>query len=180
MKNKENYLLTIYKEHRNRPFNIYRLSGCGGCIEIEKRLYICMEEDLGIICNLNTYKKTQRRKYLSSHPKGNKMLLNMCERINALDKFNVDSMSRVYFMHKDYFAKKFYKINANTDNFLKFIIMHVWDNLSLLTSYRNREEKLEFLKTVITNKPVLEAIESMDNRYRKNFLNNPALVRSYN
>jgi len=49
----------------------------------------------------------------------------------------------------------------------------------LLTSYRNREEKLEFLKTLITNKPVLEAIESMDNRYRKNFLNNPALVKSY-
>ena len=58
--------------------------------------------------------------------------------------------------------------------------MYVWDNLSLLTSFRNREEKLEFLKTVITNKSVLEAIESMDNRYRKNFLNNPALVRSYN
>ena len=174
MKKEENYLLTIFKEHRNRPFNIYRLSGCGGCIEIEKRLYICMEEDLGIICNLNTYKKTQRVRHLSSHPKGHKMLLNMCETINALDEFDVDSMSRVYF------GKKFYETNANIDNFLKFIIMYVWDNLSLLTSFRNREEKLEFLKTVIKNKSVLEAIESMDNRYRKNFLNNPALVRSYN
>ena len=57
MTSKENYLLTIFKEHRNNPYNIYRLSMCGGCIEIEKRLYICMEEDLGIICNLNTYKK---------------------------------------------------------------------------------------------------------------------------
>ena len=98
----------------------------------------------------------------------------MCETINALDEFDVDSMSRVYS------GKKFYETNANIDNFLKFIIMYVWDNLSLLTSFRNREEKLEFLKTVITNKSVLEAIESMDNRYRKNFLNNPALVRSYN
>lgn len=174
MKTKENYLLTIYKEHRNRPFNIYRLSGCGGCIKIEKRLYSCMEEDLGIICNLNTYKKTERGRHVFLHPKANEMILNLCETINALDKFDVYLMSRVYF------GKKFYEINANTDNFLKFIIMYVWDNLNLLTSSRNREEKLEFLKTVITNKSVLEAIESMDNRYRKNFLNNPALVRSYN
>ena len=174
MKKEENYLLTIFKEHRNRPFNIYRLSGCGGCIEIEKRLYACMEKDLGIICNINTYKKTGRGRNVSLHPKANEMILNLCKTINALDKFDVDTMSRVYF------GKKFYETNANIDNFLKFIIMYVWDNLSLLTSFRNREEKLEFLKTVITNKSVLEAIESMDNRYRKNFLNNPALVRSYN
>ena len=69
---------------------------CGGCIEIEKRLYICMEEDLGIICNLNTYKKTQRGKYLSSHPKGHKMLLNMCETINALDELNNPALVRSY------------------------------------------------------------------------------------
>ena len=154
--NKENYLLTIFKEHRNNPYNIYRLSMCGGCIEIEKRLYACMEKDLGIICNLNTYKKTGRGKT-----------------INALDKFDVDLMSRVYS------GKKFYETNANLDNFLKFIIMYVWDNLSLLTSYRNIEEKLKFLKTLITNKFVLEAIESMEKHYKKNFLNNPALMRSY-
>ena len=81
--------------------------------------------------------------------------------------------------HKDYFAKKFYKINANTDNFLKFIIMYVWDNLNLLTSSRNREEKLEFLKTVITNKSVLEAIESMDKRHKRNVLDNPSIMKSY-
>ena len=178
MKTKENYLLTIYKEHRNCPFNIYRLSGCGGCIEIEKRLYACMEEDLGIICNLNIYKKAQRGRDVFSHPKGKEMILNLCKTINALDKFDIDSMSRVHF-GKKYFGIKFYETNANLDNFLKFIIMYVWENLNLLTSSGNREEKLEFLKTVITNKPVLEAIKSMDKRYRKNFLNNPALIRSY-
>ena len=66
MKTKENYLLTIYKEHRNCPFNIYRLSGCGGCIEIEKRLYACMEEDLGIICNLNIYKELNIKKIMTT------------------------------------------------------------------------------------------------------------------
>lgn len=173
MQTKKNYLLTIFKEHRNNPYNIYRLSMCGGCIEIEKRLYACMEKDLGIICNLNTYKKTGRGRNVSLHPKANEMILNLCKTINALDKFDVYLMSRVYS------GKKFYETNANIDNFLKFIIMYVWDNVSLLTSYRNREEKLEFLKTLITNKFVLEAIESMEKHYKKNFLNNPALIRSY-
>ena len=119
MQIKKNYLLKIYKEHRKHPYNIYRLSMCGGCIKIEKRLYACMEEDLEIIPNLNTYKKTQRGRHLSSHPKGNKMLLNMCETINALEWFDVDSMSRVYF------GTRFYETNTNHDNFLKFIIMYV-------------------------------------------------------
>ena len=173
MQTKKNYLLTIFKEHRNNPYNIYRLSMCGGWIEIEPRLYACMEKDLGIICNLNTYKKTGRGRNVSLHPKANEMILNLCKTINALDKFDVYLMSRVYS------GKKFYETNANIDNFLKFIIMYVWDNVSLLTSYRNREEKLEFLKTLITNKFVLEAIESMEKHYKKNFLNNPALMRSY-
>ena len=172
MKTKENYLLTIFKEHQKEPYVIWRLSGCGGCIEIEKRLYACMEKDLEIICNLNTYKKTGGRDILN-HPKGHMMLLNMCEKINTLEWFEVDSMSRVYF------GTRFYETNTNHDNFLKFIIMYVWDNVSLLTSYRNKEEKLEFLKTLITNKFVLEAIESMEKHYKKNFLNNPALMRSY-
>ena len=162
MKNKENYLLKIFKEHQKEPYLIYRLSGCGGCIEIEKRLYACMEEDLGITFDLNTYKKTEGR-YISCHPKGHKMLLNMCETINALDEFDVDSMSRVRF------GLKFYEDNINRDNFLKFIIMYVWDNLNLLTSSGNREEKIDFLKTIITNNPVLEAIKFMDKKYRKDY-----------
>ena len=91
MKTKENYLLTIFKEHQKEPYVIWRLSGCGGCIEIEKRLYACMEKDLEIICNPNTYKKTGGRD-ISNHPNGHKMLLNMCEKIN--------------FMENDYFQNK--------------------------------------------------------------------------
>ena len=174
MTSKENYLLTIFKEHRNRPFNIYRLSMCGGCIAIEKRLYACMEKDAGIICNLNTYKKTQRGRDVFSHPKGNEMILNLCKTINALDKFDVDSMSRVYG------GKKFYETNKNNTNFLKFIIMYVWDNLFLLTHKGNREDKLEYFKNIIRNKSVLEAIESMDKRYKRNVLDNPSIMKSYN
>ena len=172
MQTKENYLLTIFKEHQKEPYLIWRLSGCGGCIEIEKRLYACMEKDLEIICNLNTYKKTGGRN-ISNHPKGYKMLLNMCEKINALGRFDVDLMSRVRC------GKKFYETDTNFDNFLKFIIMYAWDNLNLLTSFGDREKKIEFFKTLITNKYVLEAIESMEKHYKKSFLNNPALMRSY-
>ena len=172
MQTKENYLLTIFKEHQKEPYVIWRLSGCGGCIEIEKRLYACMEKDLEIICNLNTYKKTGGRDILN-HPKGHMMLLNMCETINALGRFDVDLMSRVRR------GKKFYETDTNFDNFLKFIIMYAWDNLNLLNSFGNGEKKLEFFKTLITNKYVLEAIESMEKHYKKNFLNNPALMRSY-
>ena len=91
---------------------------CGGCIEIEKRLYACMEKDLGLICDLNTYKNTQRGRNVFSHPKGNEMLLNMCETINALDKFHVDVMSRVY--GGSCHGKKFYETNMNLDNFLLY------------------------------------------------------------
>ena len=171
MQTKENYLLTIFKEHQKEPYVIWRLSGCGGCIEIEKRLYACMEKDLQIICNLNTYKKTGGRD-ISNHPKGHKMLLNMCEKINTLEWFDVDSMSRVYF------GTRFYETNTNHDNFLKFMIMYVWDNLNVL-SEQHRGDKLKFLKNMITNKPVLGAIESMEKHYKKNFLNNPALMKSY-
>ena len=171
MKTKENYLLTIFKEHQKEPYVIWRLSGCGGCIEIEKRLYACMEKDLEIICNPNTYKKTGGRD-ISNHPNGHKMLLNMCEKINTLEWFDVDSMSRVYF------GTRFYETNTNHDNFLKFIIMYVWDNLNVLAE-QHRGDKLKFFKNIITNKPVLDAIESMEKHYKKNFLNNPALMRSY-
>ena len=44
---------------------------------------------------LNTYKKTQRGRDVFSHPKGKEMILNLCKTINALDKFDVDLMSRV-------------------------------------------------------------------------------------
>ena len=169
--NKENYLLTIFKEHQKEPYVIWRLSGCGGCIEIEKRLYACMEKDLEIICNPNTYKKTGGRDILN-HPKGHMMLLNMCEKINTLEWFDVDSMSRVYF------GTRFYETNTNHDNFLKFIIMYVWDNLNVLAE-QHKGDKLKFFKNIITNKPVLDAIESMEKHYKKNFLNNPALMRSY-
>jgi len=173
MKKEENYLLTIFREHQQKPYVIWRLSGCGGCVEIEKRLFACMEKDLGIICNINTYKKTQRGRYISSHPHRCEMLLNMCEKINTLEWFDVDSMSRVYF------GKRFYETKTNHDNFLKFIIMYVWDNLNVLAE-QHRGDELKFLKNIITNKPVLDAIESMEKHYKKNFLDNPALMRSHN
>ena len=160
---KENYLLTIFKEHQKKPYKIWRLSGCGGCVEIEKRLFACMEKDLGVVSNPNTYKDTQGR-YIYSHPKRKEMLLNLCEKINDLDKFDVDAMSRV---SGDY---KFYEINPHRDNFLKFIIMYVWDNLSCIKMTSNREEQLEILRKTITNIPVLKAINSMNHRYERNVL----------
>ena len=169
MKNKENYLLKIFKEHQKDPYIIYRMSQCGGCTEIEKRLYACMEKDLGVVNNPDTYKDTQGR-YIYLHPKRKEMLLNLCKTINALDKFDVDSMSR------DYFGKKFYEINGNTDNFLKFIIMYVWDNLRCIKMTSNREEQLETLKKTITNKPIIEVINSMNNRYERNVL----VIKNFN
>jgi len=157
--NKENYLLTLYKEHCKKPFLINRLTMCGGCIDIEKRLYACMEEDLGIICNLNIYKKTNRGRDISRHPKGHEMLLNMCNTINALDRVHTDSMSR------GYDGKRFYETNENNDNFLKFIIMYVWDNLG--SNFKNREKRVSYFKSIITNKLVLDAIKSMDERYTR-------------
>ena len=168
---KENYLLTLYKEHRKKPFLIFRLTMCGGCIEIEKRLYACMEEDLGITCNLNTYKKTNRGRDISSHPKGHEMLLNMCNTINALGRVHTDWMSR------GYDRKRFYETNENNDNFLKFIIMYVWDNLRY--EFRNRDEKVNYFKSIITNELVLDAIESMDKKYKEDPLNKDALEREY-
>ena len=168
---KENYLLTLYKEHRKKPFLIFRLTMCGGCIEIEKRLYACMEEDLGIICNLNTYKNTNRGRDISCHPKGHEMLLNMCNTINTLSRANADWMSRVYG------RKRFYETNENNDNFLKFIIMYIWDNLEY--DFRNREEKINYFKSLITNKLALDAIESMDKKYKEDPLNKDELERRY-
>jgi len=167
---KENYLLTLYKEHRKKPFLIFRLTMCGGCIEIEKKLYSYIEKDLDLIANINTYRQTRGR-YIQSHPFRNKMVLSVCNTINALDRAHLDAMSR------GYGRKRFYETNENQDNFLKFIIMYVWDNLEY--DFRNREEKINYFKSLITNKLALDAIESMDKKYKEDPLNKDELERRY-
>jgi len=161
---KDNYLLTIFREHQKNPYIIFRLSGCGGCKEIERRLYACMEDDIGLITNVNTHRKTRGRR-IDSHPHREEMLMSLCKRINELQKEVVDAMSRCEN------GKKFYEINSNRDNFLKFIIMYIWDNLSsTLYSLQDRGDRLNYFKDLISNKFVLEVIECMDKRYTKNCL----------
>lgn len=155
---KENYLITLYKDHRKKPFIINRLSGCGGCIEIEKRLYRFIEKDLDLVANVNTHRHTRGR-HIWSHPFKKEMVLNVCNTINALDRVHTDSMSR------GYDGKRFYETNENNDNFLKFIIMYVWDNLG--SNFKNREKRVSYFKSIITNKLVLDAIKSMDERYTR-------------
>jgi hypothetical protein len=80
-------------------------------------------------------------------------------------------------MSRGYDRKRFYETNENNDNFLKFIIMYVWDNLGY--EFRNRDEKVNYFKSIITNEHVLDAIESMDKKYKEDALNKDALEREY-
>tara|TARA_Y100000768_G_scaffold184167_1_gene137904 strand:- start:227 stop:433 length:207 start_codon:yes stop_codon:yes gene_type:complete len=61
--------------------------------------------------------------------------------------------------------------SAGIDNFLKFIFMYIWEVFYHVFDYGDREKKLNDFKNLITNKPVLIAIESMDKHYRKNKTN---------
>ena len=171
---KENYLRTLYKEHRKKPFTIYRLAMCGGSIRIEQRLIRCMEEGVAFISNIFTDKRIMKR-HVILHPNGKEMLLNLCNTINALDRADVSEMSR------GYCGKRFYETNTNQDNFLKFIIMYVWDNLDILDNpdYKNREERVNYFKSIITNELVLDAIEFMNERYKRSPLHKDT-IESYN
>ena len=161
MNMENNYLLTIFKEHQKKPYPIvmepmyYR-------VEIENRIAECIGKELGLdIKEITKYLRAQPDSY-GDHSTVKKILLNICKTINNLKESDVNKMSEI----RD--GIKFYQVSADIDNFLKFIIMYIWEVFYHVFDYGDREKKLNDFKNLITNKPVLIAIESMDKHFRKN------------
>ena len=160
-----NYLLTVFKEHQKKPYPIvmepmyYR-------VEIENRISECIGKELGLdVKEITKYLRGQSNRYGYDHSKAKKILLNICKTINNLKESDVNKMSEI----RD--GIKFYQVGALKDNFLKFIIMFIWENFYHVFDSGDREKKLNDFKNLITNKPVLIAIESMDKHFRKNISN---------
>jgi len=164
MNMENNYLLTIFKEHQKKPYPIvmepmyYR-------IEIENRIAECIGKELGLdVKEVTKYLRAPAPYPYGDHPIPKKILLNICKTINNLKESDVNKMSEI----RD--GIKFYQVSADIDNFLKFIIMYIWEVFYHVFGFGggDREKKLNDFKNLITNKPVLIAIESMDKHFRKN------------
>ena len=175
MKKEENYLLTIFKEHLENPYNTYRLSMAGGCIEIEERLYGCAEQGLGLESKLRTkiHDMTDGR-YISAHPNARDMMVSIIDSINELTDDQVDQMARFVGnrVTKRMMQQRFYlsKSHDLTNTYLKFIIMYIYGHAGGIFGLESRDEVMTFMKNKITQPVVIEAINFMNKRYSKNVL----------
>ncbi len=179
MKENKNYILTIFKEHTENPYNIDRFSMAGGCIEIEERLYSCVEKEL----NLHN-KEDQRVHELTGgraiylHPNAKEMYEDIIKKVNGLTDSQADQMARfasdannpIWILPKSFYKSK----GIPPDNFLKFIIMYLYGDIyhakEEIFGLKTRDDVIEYMKDKITQPVVIEAINFMNKGYLKNVL----------
>ena len=138
----------------------------GGCTEIEERIYAHIENELRLsdVTDPRIYERTKGR-YIYLHPRGKEMIEYLCGTLNRVSLNDTFDMAGL---------PAFFQQDSVEDNFLKFIIMYIWDALhESIFDFRDRDERLKYLRDVITNPIVLRAIEKMNDRYTKGVLDNP-------
>ena len=179
MRENGNYLLTIFNEHLENPYNIDRLSMDGGCIEIEERLYSCVEQELGL-----QTKEDQRVHELTGgrtiylNPNAKEMYEDIMKKVNGLTDDQVDQMARFQgnISNKRIMQQRFYlsKSHDYTNTYLKFIIMYLYGDIyhakDEIFGLKTRDEVIKYMKDKITQPLVTEAINFMNKRYSKNVL----------
>jgi len=151
----------------------------GGCIEIEERLYSCVEQELGFQTkeDQRVHKLTEGRAiYL--HPNAKEMYEDIMNKINGLTDYQVDQMARFQgnISNKRMMQQRFYlsKSHDHTDTYLKFIIMYLYGDIyhakDEIFGLKTRDEVIKYMKDKITQPLVTEAINFMNKRYSKNVL----------
>ena len=164
-----NFLWTLYREHLKKPFVIDGMTMCGGCSEIEERIFACLKRDLHIDdSNDPRIPEWTRERFIAAHPRGKDMLEHLFLVLNELDE------AKTLGMAKSVTGAPFWRESGVHRNFLKFIIMYIWDlteSTQGLFSFRERNERLDYLRDHVSNKVVLEAIEAMNDRYEENVIN---------
>ena len=174
MKENKNYLLTIFNDHLENPYNLDRDSMAGGCMEIEERLYSCVVQELGLqVTEDQKVHKLIDGRAIYLHPNAKEIYEDVIKKVNELTDIQADQMAR--FTPTRILSERFYKSEGiSPDNFLKFIIMYLYGDIyhakEEIFGLKTRDGVIEYMKDKITQPVVIEAINFMNKRYSKNVL----------
>jgi hypothetical protein len=156
---KHNFIWDIFLDYQKnkRGYCLWRWCTTCGNYKIRDKLFLNSIDELGI----NFEQTGMREGFLSiqnirQRELYNKVVELICQKLNGLDNKEIDTMLSPI---------PFYELDHNRDDFLKFIIMEIYESLE--TRLSDRKEVMNHLGLLLTNKKISDVVMKMNSRYLK-------------
>lgn len=159
---RQNFLLTIFNNFtvNRREYCIWQWCTTCGCMKMRDELFLSCIQELGIkfedtgmrrgFCSISNIRNRELRR---------KIIELLCQKLSDLEPIDTRRMLGTI---------PFYLEDRNTDDFLKFIIMEIWNAVDV--GIVERDEVLRNLQSMIRNPEINQTIDIMNDRYEKNVL----------